>query len=95
MTDGIDSLYYRIKSRLIEYDFEPTTKRADGIFYTMMWSFSYQMNNIPDNVIDEYIKDVYNFERYRNTRLAQKMLKDDIIKTTDKWIYVRDYGDKK
>jgi hypothetical protein len=92
---GIDHLYARIKNRLVEFDFEPTSKRADGIFYTIMWEFSYSMNNISNDVIDSYIKDVYNFDRYRNTRLAQKMFKNDIIKKTDKWIYVRDYGNKK
>lgn len=92
----IDNLYARIGDRLKEYDFEPTNKRVEGIFYTIMWEFVYNIGDISDEVIDGYIKDVYNFDRFRNNRLAQKMIpKDDIIKTTDKWIYVRDYGNKK
>ena len=96
MTDEIDSLYFRIKSRLKEFEFEPTDTRADGVFYTLMWTFSYNRSNIPDNVIDDTIKDVYNFDRYTNNRLARKMLKNEnIMKITDKWIYVKNYGNKK
>lgn len=91
---GIDNLYAKIIQRLREYDLEPTEKRADSVFYTLMWEFPNYMNRLEEKDIDNTIMSLYNFRRYKNTRLARKLL-DDIIKTTDEWIYVREYGDKK
>ena len=96
MTNSIDCLYVRIKGRLEEYEFEPTSNRADGVFYTLMWSHSYQMNCISDNDIDETIKYAYNFVRFTNNRLSRKLLKNDnILKVTEKWIYISTHNTKK
>ncbi len=93
--DKFDFLKALIGHRLKEFDFQASPKRIDHIFYTMMWDYHRNMDLTAEG-IDNDIKDLYNFRMFKNTRLAlKKTKKEDIIKKTDKWIYVRDYGDKK
>ncbi len=91
---GINNLYDRISKRLREYNLEPTDRRTDSVFYTLMWEFPNYMRELSDKDIDNTIMSLYNFRRYKNTRLARKILAKDIIEVTDEWIYVRDYDKK-
>lgn len=82
----------RISSRLIEFDFvEPTNTRIDYLLYTVaLETHNIDISLVTDNEIDIVMMDLFNFIRYRNTRLAIKMTDDkDIIRKTDKWLYVK------
>ena len=86
------NIYQRVIERLEEFDFEPTDRRCSQVYYTIMSGQLLTTTYPSTEDIDYIIQDLYNFKRVKNTELAKFMVDEDqVIKYTDKWIYIKDY----
>lgn len=96
MTLTANSLLNRIVFCLKAYELEATEKRIDQVWYSLQWQFlgKNSMSTVVDKDIASVIEDLYNFKRYKNTRLTKKLFSDKIIKETKEWLYVKEYHGK-
>jgi uncharacterized protein YlaI len=86
------NVYNRVIERLEEFEFEPTDRRTSQVYFTVMSGQLLTTHYPTDEEIDAIIKDLFNFKRIKNTELAKFMVDEkEVIKYTDKWIYLKDF----
>ena len=93
---GFDSLVSRIAFCLQCHELEASEKRIDQVWYALQWEILTKSHGLPvtEKEISSVIQDLYNFKRYKNTKLTKKLFSDKIIKETKDWVYIRDYHGK-
>jgi hypothetical protein len=79
---------------LKEVGFEPTDKRIDTIFYSIMWEHTMNYHNITKESIHDHIEYNFNFRRVRDSKLARKIYANKIISEIDGYLLIQDFNTK-
>lgn len=85
-----------IRECLEEVGIDPTMRRIDGVYYTIMWEYTLRFKDITKEDVHQYIKDTFNFKRVKATKLARKMYsKDVILGELNGFLIIRDFKKRK